>query len=393
MKIEKITIKNYKVFRNVEIRDLPRVCVFVGKNGVGKTTLFDIFAFLGDALKSNVSTAINKRGGFKQVISRESTDNIVFEIKFRMAKNEPLATYLLEIGEEKGEIHIEKERLQYKRGSKGRGRPYRFLDFHRGRGSAISNEEEFDKRREFEERREEQELDDKDILAIKGLGQFKRYRIVSAFRDLLERWFVANFQIEHTRNISDTGVSEHLSHTADNLSQVTKYIYEKHSTIFNDILSKMRKRIPGIKNVKAKETEDGRIVLKVEDESFKDPFISRYVSDGTLKMFAYLVLLNDPKPFPLLCIEEPENFLYPDLLTELTEEIRQYAQKGEQVFISTHSPDFLNNLNLDEVFIIRKDKGYSTIIHAKNHELLINLVDEGSQIGYLWREGFLKDLT
>jgi predicted ATPase len=51
-------------------------------------------------------------------------------------------------------------------------------------------------------------------------------------------------------------------------------------------------------------------------EEFKDPFISRYVSDGTLKMFAYLILLNDPTPHPLLCIEEPENQLHPDLLLE-----------------------------------------------------------------------------
>lgn len=188
MKIERIKISNYKVFQKAELTNLPDLCVFVGKNGVGKTTLFDVFAFLGDALKHNVRTAINRRGGFKQVISRQSSGNIAFEIKFRVGKGEPLATYSLAIGEEKGEVYVEKERLQYKRGSKGRGRPYKFLDFSRGKGSAIINEEDFKNRTEtFEEQREEQELDDKDILAIKGLGQFKCYKVVSAFRDLLER--------------------------------------------------------------------------------------------------------------------------------------------------------------------------------------------------------------
>lgn len=69
-------------------------------------------------------------------------------------------------------------------------------------------------------------------------------------------------------------------------------------------------------------------------------------------MFAYLVLLNDPKPHPLLCVEEPENQLYPQLMAELAEEFRAYADRWGQVFVSTHSPDFLNDLELDEVFFL-----------------------------------------
>ena len=83
MKIEKIRIKNYKVLKDIEIKDLPDMCVFLGANGSGKSTLFDVLGFLSDALKSNVKIAINKRGGFDEVISRNSTGEIEFEIKFR----------------------------------------------------------------------------------------------------------------------------------------------------------------------------------------------------------------------------------------------------------------------------------------------------------------------
>ena len=85
---------------------------------------------------------------------------------------------------------------------------------------------------------------------------------------------------------------------------------------------------------------DGRLVLRFQDGSFKDPFIARYVSDGTIKMFAYLVLLYDPRPPPLLAVEKPENQLYLELLDELVEEFRDYARRGGQVFVSTHSPDW-----------------------------------------------------
>lgn len=122
---------------------------------------------------------------------------------------------------------------------------------------------------------------------------------------------------------------------------------------------------------------------------FRDPFIARYVSDGTIKMFAYLLLLNDPKPHPLLCIEEPENQLYPHLLLELCEEFRMYAEAGGQVFVSSHSPDFLDAVRIHEVFWLEKQGGYSHVRRAKDDELLCNLAAEGDPLGALWKQRLL----
>ncbi len=103
------------------------------------------------------------------------------------------------------------------------------------------------------------------------------------------------------------------------------------------ICDKLSERIPGIEKVQAKITEEGRVLLNFYDSSFKEPFLSKYISDGTIKMLEYLVLLYDPVPYSLLCVEEPENQLYPKLLLELAEEFRSYANQGGQVFVSTHS--------------------------------------------------------
>jgi predicted ATPase len=393
MKIEKIKIVNYKTLQNVEIKDLPNMCVFLGANGTGKTTLFDVFGFLSDALKNNIKTALNRRGGFHEVISRGSTGDIEFEIKFRNdsidGKKQPLITYELAIGLRDNLPIVTKEVLSYRRGQTGK--PYRFLDFTNGSGNAIVNEDEFEsKKQEFREEREEQKLDSPDILALKGLGQFQKFKTINSFRKLLDNWYVSNFQIQAAQTISDTGVSEHLSINGNNLAQVTKYIYENHPNTFKEILTKMQQRVPGISKVAATETIDGRIVLQIQDGAFNDPFISRYVSDGTIKMFAYLILLNDPQPFPLLCIEEPENFLHPELLVELAEEFRDYSLRGGQVFISSHSPDFVNALNLEELFWFSKERGYSKIIRAKDDPILKQLVNEGDLLGSLWKQSYLK---
>jgi len=58
MKIVTLKIKNYRAFENLEVKDIPPFCVIIGANGTGKSSLFDIFGFLRDALKNNISQAL-----------------------------------------------------------------------------------------------------------------------------------------------------------------------------------------------------------------------------------------------------------------------------------------------------------------------------------------------
>lgn len=131
MLIESLRIKNFKSFRQAEMKNLPRFCVVVGANGSGKSTLFDVFGFLKDCLTFNVKQALQVRGGFREVLSRgvDDTESIELEIKFRMniAGVERLVTYLIEIGLDNRQVVVRREVLRYKRGRYGS--PYHFLDF------------------------------------------------------------------------------------------------------------------------------------------------------------------------------------------------------------------------------------------------------------------------
>ena len=227
-------------------------------------------------------------------------------------------------------------------------------------------------------------------LQIKGLGQFKEFRVVAEFRSLIESWHISDFHISAARAGTEAGYAEHLSSRGENVAQVAKFLYENHRSLFNTVLEVMNKRIPGLIGAEARTTEDGRLVLRFRDENFKDPFTARFVSDGTIKMFAYLILLYDPSPHPMLAIEEPENQLYPELLYELLEEFRDYARRGGQVFISTHSPDFLNSAALDEIFWLVKEGGFASVKRASESETLQNLVAEGDLPGMLWKQGVFE---
>ena len=378
MPIEHIEISNYRCFRNVVLKDLPALAVVVGANGSGKSSLFDVLSFLKDALAQNAAVAVERRGGYRELVSRGERGPIEITIKFRESGGR-LVTYQLEVGTNGGRVVVEREVLSYREGS--RGRPRRFMDFRQGSGAFVFAGEE--ERREYE-------LDDPSGLAIKGLGQFREFRVVSELRSLIEGWHISDFHIADARPSSEAGYAEHLSTRGDNVAQVARYLYENHRERFEMVLQAMGQRVPGVSYVEAKPTEDGRLVLRFHDGNFVDPFIGRYVSDGTIKMFAYLVLLYDPTPHPLLAVEEPENQLYPDLLRELIEEFRDYARRGGQVFISTHSPDFLNGADLGEIFWLVKEGGFTSVQRASDSELLKALVQEGDLPGTLWRQGLFE---
>ncbi len=391
MHIESLRLKNFKSFKDAEMRDIPHYCVVVGANGTGKSTLFDVFGFLKDCLIFNVRQALQVRGGFSEVISRgvDASGEIEIEVKFRMeiASVERLVTYILKIGRQDNRPLVTREILRYKRGRYGS--PYHFLDFSKGNGYAITNEEDFDKPDE-ELEREEQSIGG-DVLAIKGLGQFERFKAASAFRKLIENWHVSDFHINLARGSKDAaGFDEHLSVTGDNLQLVARNIYENHPKIFEKIVTIMKRRVPGISNIQPVLTQDGRLLLRFQDGAFTNPFIDKYVSDGTIKMFAYLVLLYDPEPHPLLCVEEPENQLYPKLQPELAEEFREYACRDGQVFVSTHSPDFLNAVELEEVFWLVKRNGYTEIQRAQDDKQVAAFMADGDKMGYLWKQGFFE---
>ncbi len=393
MVIEQIHIQNFKALKNVELRNLPSLAVFVGPNGTGKTTLFRVFSFLKNCLASNVRVALQNEGGFngfKEVITRDTDtlDSIVIELKFRLsiAERERLVTYRLEIGLEEGGPMVRREILRYKRASYGA--PFHFIDFSGGKGAAVSNEEDFSK--PDTELTKEQQAVDPDVLAISSLGQLERFKAARAFRNLIENWHISDFHINDARGRKSLEPGFHLSSSGDNLPSVALRLKERYPEIFAEVLEKMRQRVPGISRIEARTAEDGSLLIRYADGAFKDPFLDFNVSDGTIKMFAYLLLLHDPEPHKILCVEEPENQLYPRLMNILAEEFEEYARRGGQVFVSTHSPQFLNAIPVESLFFIEKHEGLSKILPFSSDPLVSEQLRAGEKAGHLWEQGMLK---
>lgn len=421
-KIEGFRIKNFGSLKDVTLgklwnqqksKPLTPLTAVIGKNGVGKSTIFDAFGFLSDCLKFGVEEACDKqgRGGYERLFSKGQEGQIEFEIYYKEDGNARPITYEVSFDiDNTGRPFVSKERLRQRRKGQNNGWPFSFLILDDGKGVVWKGEQEgkqvddaFDianfieslQKSSNEESKETEvvELSDKRRLGIATLGSLTQHPRISAFRQFIEGWYLSYFTPDAARSLPLAGPQKHLNIHGDNLGNVVQYIEREHPKKFQGILNKIAQKIPGIKKISTEKTNDGRLLLKFNDKGFQDPFYAQQMSDGTLKVFAYMLLLEDPNPPPFLCIEEPENGLYHKLLESLAREFREHASNrkdGSQVFVTTHQPYFVDALEPDEVWILeKKEDGFSYIRRASENELIKNLVKEGLPLGSLWYSEYL----
>ncbi|MDO9141926.1 MAG: AAA family ATPase [Methylobacter sp.] len=419
-KIEGIRVKNFRALKDVTLgrlwnqqksEPLTPMTVVIGKNGVGKSTLFDVFGFLADALKFGVEEAcdLRGRGGFKKIRSQGQTGAIEFEIYYKENGNARPITYELSIeADDSGRPFVQKERLRQRRENQTRGWPFSFLVLNNGKGLVWKGEgkkieedkKEFDlddflKLLEEEESKETEsvELTDKRRLGIATLGSLKQHPRISVFRQFIEGWYLSYFTPDAARSLPLAGPQKHLNIHGDNLGNVVQFMEREQQARFQKVLDRIAKKIPGINKIDTEKTGDDRLLLRFNDKGFQDPFYAQQMSDSTLKVFAYLLLLEDPVPPPFLCVEEPENGLYHKLLETLAMEFREHAtgrKGGSQVFITTHQPYFVDALEPNEVWILEKGAdGFSIIRRASDDALVKDMVAEGLPLGGLWYSDYL----
>lgn len=379
-RIESLRVQNYRALRNVELENLTPMTVLLGPNGSGKSTIFDVFNFLSECFQHGLRHAWDRRGRGKELKTRGSTGPIVFELKYREQSKDPIITYHLAIDEGMKGPEVVEEWLQWRRGPNGK--PFRFLDFRRGFGRAVSGDLP-----DSEDQRKDTTLRSPDLIAVNTLGQLAEHPRVAALREFITDWYVSYLSIDQTRNQPEAGPQERLSKGGENLPNVIQYLAEQYPDRLEEIFSVLRQRIPRLERVQADPMPDGRLLLQIKDAPFDQPVLSKFASDGTMKMLAYLAVLYDPEPPKFIGIEEPENFLHPRLLPELAEECRAAAQKS-QLLITSHSPFLLNAMRAEEVRVLyRDDDGFTQAVRASDIRGVPQLMKAGATLGHLWMEG------
>lgn len=394
--LEGIRIQNYRSLKDVTLGQtfenrksdvLPRLMAVIGANGVGKSTLLDAFSFIGDCLNEGVEAACDKphRGGFERLRTLGCAEPIRFEIRYRQAKSERPISYGLHIDlDRRGRAVVVYERLRQRRFGQSNGQPYTFLELTNGSGFAWTGDEI-----NGAEGKERTSIDmsDRQVLGISTLGTLVDHPRISLFRSFLGGWYLSYFVPELARSQPMSGAEPHLNKRGDNLAKYLQFIERQHPSNFKKALDWIATKIPGLEEIKSVKAPDGRLLLEFHAEGYDAPFYQQDMSDGSLKLLAYMLLIEDPDPAPFIGIEEPENGLHHQLLELLATELQGFAlrPKGPQVLVTTHSPNFVDALSPSEVWVLDKGAdGYSTLTRAADLQGVQELFDEGIPMGSQW---------
>jgi predicted ATPase len=374
--------------------ELPPLMCFIGPNGCGKSTLLDGFAFLADCLREGVEAACDKpqRGGFENLRTKGSQGPIEFDLYYRQNRDSRPITYHFAVDAVHGIPAVTEETLRQRRKGQKHGQPFPFLRLQNGEGEVWSGE---GTEKEEGTGKEEIRLADRRKLGITTLGQFAEHPRIVGLRTYLEGWYLCYFVPDAARRLSPAGAQKHLDRTGENLGNFVQYLERTYPDRFSSILTKIGQRIPGLVKITHKRSDDNRLLLQFNERGYADPFFQNSMSDGTLKMFAYLLLLEDPEPFPFIGIEEPENGLYHKLLEQLAAEFRKHAEQSRgrtQVLVTTHSPYFVDALKPEQVWLLEKtDQGFTNATRTADIPTIRQLRDEGLPLGSLWYSNHLEE--
>jgi predicted ATPase len=397
--IEYLQIRNYKVLHNLELDNLPPLTVFVGPNGSGKTTILDALSFLSECFKTDLNSACQSRGSIRKLQSNGKLDEpISFKIRYRQPQNQQVMTYFVAIKDRGNKNLVLEEYLEVTRSPH---EAIRILEFSEGQGWAI--EGEISLNRPFrEEDRQYESFNSPALLAANVLGQFAKYSQLGILRNLLANCLLADLTNLATQSSLSAQPQPQLADDGSNLPEVIEYFKTEEPQFLQNLIRNLSRYIPQLQAIDTV-PKQGKRQLEIYDAGFNLPIPAHNASEGTLRLLAYLLLLKEPSSNHVVLVDEPENglhtphvvlvdepdnYLHPRLARELAENFRT-ASAYNQVFITTHSPYFVDGLRPEELWVLYRDKdGFTQARRAANMQGIKEFVDNGSLLGQLWMENY-----
>lgn len=374
MKLSRIAIQNYKSISKVNIKSLEDFCVLIGKNNVGKSNFLSALSFIGECTRiGDLNKVITVHGGPQSITYN---GNISVDTKFDLTLQDmELETYRyvlkLKYGKN-GTVKIDEERLSKIQSSKKGGIVSNILVNRSGKCTVDGRKEEISSSE----------------LAIAIFGKLKQYTLLSDVYNFFCNTKIINFAIPELRESTRPDVDK-LSYNGVGIKSVAYRMYKDSPKSFSQMVEHLTCAL-GISDVKIAPESSGMLGLCFIKDGQEIP--ESKASDGLLSLFAYYTLLEQPLHRTILCIEEPERNLGYDILRQLAEVMRLKVQESKaQIFVTTHSPEFINALDLKEVYHVNMDAYNQThILHLSEVSALQKQVKADIPLGELYSMGVIE---
>ena len=351
--LKRLEVESYKSLKEVVV-SFEKFNVLVGLNASGKSNILDCLALLSESLEffRNLSSIFDRRGNFQHVVF-QGEDEITMKANFSDDYGHEHEYYIKCI---RGNVA---ERWLKVNGNT-------LISEQQGSGKYLSKEG----------KEEKFNVSWKDLVNDISNNYALRY---------MSKWWSYSFLTPQIGRTLPAKKSFILEWDGSNLAQVLLSLKTERPKTFTAIEDVLKLAIPEIEELLTPLTETGQTYVAVREKGFRDAFDYHQLSDGTLRLLAYITALN--LDADLLCFEEPENFVHPQLLGLLVEILKK---SDRQAILSTHSPYFIDFVEPEDLIIVEKEEGKTKVsrIEEENAKKRIKaLLEEGIPLGEAYYSG------
>ncbi len=395
--LKQFRISNFKSIWNEPVL-LGNFNALIGANAAGKSNFVDALRFVHDVMNDGVSSAVGKRLGWENVLTRgkDKREMIATEIQYdlsdmgtkvRFGKKSysPLACeYKLEVGCIRKRFYLNSEILNDQ---------FKYRD-------TVEKEELERSRRRVQIRNSislgkrprslnvPRQLEDSPFL------QAGFFCLGSAILfDIISDWRFYDLDVNAARRpCIDEGENVLLS-DGHNLAAILDKLRTSSTSSSraarNRVLQLMSILIPSFDSWKIERQFDGSLGFKINEKGIKEGLLPKMVSDGTIRLLSiFVALLYQPSRVALICIDEPERYLHPQVFEPLVEIMREVS-KTTQIIVTTHSTELVKYLQPSEVLMVDKINNVTHIMRAQDVSMIDKFLEEFT-LDELWLGGYLE---
>ncbi len=394
--ISKITLENFFSFRDPTTIELnPNVNILVGINGSGKSNFLKAIQLLQESVVGNGLEKLFLRdwGGFSSVVNVNQEEKDYIKLSFEFDKNvirkqgfifpnNPI--YELAIFKSGTTSYYLKEKL-YSKSPQADKNDFIYLDMDNAQG--IISTREKGKVRFQKYPQEPQQINFRSTEPVlTQISDPDRFYPLFTLKRALEELFVYSY-FDTTLNSSirqpaGYGTETKLLPDGQNLVTILNRIKNNHAFYYDKIEEAIRKINPYFKDISF-DFLGSKLYLLLREKYLTKAVAMEHISDGTVNYLILLAILFNPERGRLICIDEPEIRLHPDMINTIAEAIK-HASQTTQFIIATHSPLLLNSFELAEILIFEKNQHNETTVEIKSSDELDNFL-----AGQVWLQGLI----
>lgn len=399
--IKSIRFKNFFSFRDCKV-ELNNLNALIGINGSGKSNFIKAIKLLKATVTEGAlpDLILNQWGGFDAVYfagnDAEANKKIELEFEFEDAKsyNAKSLKYIIafkKVGSSQNYsltefFYLKTLTLQKINNEEEWTENWteRYLEVDVGKAIALTNTPP--KRRIVSSR-----VNDIESFLVQSIDKTILLFPITVFRKEINRIAVySGFDTAPScairKPMLPTGISVRLSSNGGNLTSILNRIKINSKSYYNKIVDSLRAINPQYNGIDFN-LIGINIELMLEEKGFERSIHVTHISDGTLRFLCLLAIIHNPERGKLVCIDEPENGLHPDMIREFVDSMNNVS-KDTQFIISTHSDHILNNLFVENVLVCEKDDNNATTINTFRDKDFVEWAAQYST-GKLWRDGDL----